>query len=88
MKTLLRIFFIAIIGLVSCKKDIETAVSTFTKDKISGSSQKGPFLNGSSLTVFELDAAYSQTGNSFNTQILDNLGSFEVNNLSLVSPYT
>lgn len=88
MKTLLRIFFIAIIGLVSCKKDKETAVSTFTKDKISGSSQKGPFLNGSSLTVFELDAAYSQTGNSFNTQILDNLGSFEVNNLSLVSPYT
>ncbi len=88
MKTLLRIFFIFTLAFVSCKKDDKETVTTFEKDKISGSSQKGPFLNGSALTVFELNAYdFSQTGQSFNTQILDNLGSFEIANLSLVSPY-
>ena len=88
MKTLLRIFFIFTLAFVSCKKDDKETVTTFEKDKISGSSQKGPFLNGSALTVLELNAYdFSQTGQSFNTQILDNLGSFEIANLSLVSPY-
>lgn len=87
MKALLRLFFISALALASCKKDDKETVTIFEKDKISGSSQKGPLLNGSSLTVFELDGYYFQTGKAFNTQILDNLGSFEISNLYLVSPY-
>ncbi|MGZ3863824.1 MAG: hypothetical protein ACXVPN_01780 [Bacteroidia bacterium] len=77
------------IVLLSCKKDSKVVppAQPFTKAKVSGLSQKGPFLNGSALTIYELDASFAQTGKSFNTQILDNLGSFEINNISLVTQY-
>lgn len=84
------ILLIMSVVLFSCKKETEPKSSsqpTFTKDKINGSSQKGPFVNGSSLTIFELSANYTQTGKSFNTQILDNLGSFEINNLNLLTHF-
>lgn len=85
MRNQIIITFLFATILVACKeKDDEP---TFTKDKISGVSQKGPFLNGSSLTVYELDENFAQTGQSFNTQILDNLGSFELNNISLLTQY-
>ena len=49
--------------------------------------QKGPYINGSSINIFELDNSYSATGKIYNTQIADNSGTFQVNNISLVSPY-
>lgn len=55
---------------------------------ISGFAQKGPFLNGSSVTIMELDSSYVATGKTFTTQILDNAGTFEVANIELISPYT
>lgn len=54
---------------------------------IQGFVQKGPFLNGSSVQLNELDSSYTQTGVSFTTQILDNLGSFAFNTIPLGSPY-
>jgi hypothetical protein len=88
MKKIVLIFIFSII-LFSCKKDQEVPkpAQPFTKSKISGLSQKGPFINGSSLTVFELNENFSQTGKSFNTQILDNMGSFELNDLTLLTQY-
>jgi hypothetical protein len=82
-------FILLALLLNSCKKDeaIPEPKKPFTKSKITGVSQKGPFLNGSSLTVFELDENFAQTGKSFNTQILDNMGSFELNDLNLQTPY-
>lgn len=78
--------------LFSCSKDnVEISpgpkVETFTKALIDGKSQKGPFLNSSSLTLFELDNSFTQTGNVFNTQILDNLGSFQLNNINIQTSY-
>ncbi len=58
-----------------------------TLDKVSGLAQKGPFLNGSSVTISELDNSYSPTGKDFNTQILDNSGLFELSGIELISNY-
>ena len=54
---------------------------------ISGFSQKGPFVKGSSITLFELDSNLVQTGKSFQNTIEDDKGSFEINGITLVSPY-
>ncbi len=49
--------------------------------------QKGPFLNGTSIMISELSGEMVQTGRTFTTQISDNRGSFELNQLELNSPY-
>ena len=85
MKNIISTTFLIAIFLFGCKKKDE--VATFIKDKINGFSQKGPFLNGSSLTAYEMDENFAQTGKSFNTQISDNLGSFELSNLTLLTKY-
>jgi hypothetical protein len=43
---------------------------------VSGYIQKGPFISGSSVTIYELDANLNQTGVSFQTQTVDDFGSF------------
>ena len=89
MKNIIVITLIAATFLTACKKKDkdDTTPPTFKKEKINGVSQKGPFLNGSSLTAFELDENFAQTGKSFNTQISDNLGSFELDNITLLTHY-
>jgi len=54
---------------------------------IKGYAQKGPFINGSSITVFDLQANLSPSGRSFTEQITDNKGSFELNNIELSSNF-
>jgi len=89
----LRTFLILGIAvfIFSCKKD-----NAVTKDQapgtgsgdlynLSGKAQKGPFTVGSSITVFELDNHFYQTGRSFFSPINDNTGSFELNNIKLTS---
>lgn len=93
-------YFITIITLVififnGCKKSDEaptpnpppvTAVND-TNKTINGSAQKGPFLIGSSISVYELFHNYTQTGRSFTTQITDNSGSFQLTNVPLITNY-
>jgi len=57
------------------------------KAKISGVSQKGPFVEGSTATLYELNDNFEQTGRSFRDIIADNKGSFEIRNIELVSPF-
>jgi uncharacterized protein (TIGR02145 family) len=57
------------------------------KAKISGVSQKGPFVEGSKATLYELNGSFEQTGKSFTDIIADNKGSFEIKSIELVSPY-
>lgn len=89
-------FFISITVIVfftllnfSCKKDIEIKdqAQPLIKDKISGNCQKGPFVNGSNITIYELDSTFTQTGKNYISQIQDNSGSFELSNLTLVTNY-
>lgn len=69
----------------SCqKKEIENKI---LKSKVSGYVQKGPFINGTSVQMFELNSSLDQTGNVFNTQIINNKGSFEINNVELASQF-
>ncbi len=86
MKTIKLVVLFLTITFCSCKKENEET-KVFTKDKINGNIQKGPFVNGTSLTLFELNANFAQTGKSFNTQILDNSGLFEIPGISLISNY-
>ncbi len=69
----------------ACSKDQHT--TPVVKSRITGFAQKGPFLNGSSVTLSELDGDYSQTGKSYSTQILDNSGAFELKDVTLASQY-
>ena len=58
-----------------------------TKAVFSGYVQKGPFINGSSVTISELDENLDQTGKTYFTTISDNSGSFEKKNIQLISNY-
>jgi hypothetical protein len=57
------------------------------KARITGVSQKGPFVEGSEAVLYELNDSFEQTGRSFTDIIADNKGSFEIKNIELVSPY-
>jgi uncharacterized protein (TIGR02145 family) len=72
--------------LNTCKKD---SVNTpkIKKDLISGYVQKGPYVNGTSVQMYELTSSLNQTGKNFSTQIIDNKGSFEISNIALSSQY-
>jgi hypothetical protein len=90
MKDLFRLNEILIITLIliilnSCKgKENEDKIK---KDKLSGYVQKGPYINGTTIQMFELNSSLNQTGKAFNTQITDNKGSFEINNIVLSSQF-
>lgn len=85
MKNLAKFSFLIFILFISCDKKITDDL--VKKEIISGFVQKGPFINGTSITINELENDLSQTGKSFNTQITDNKGSFEINNIELVSNF-
>jgi hypothetical protein len=52
-----------------------------------GAVQKGPYLNGTTLRISELNSSLNQTGLSFNAQIQSNLGDFSLGNVELESQY-
>jgi uncharacterized protein (TIGR02145 family) len=68
--------------LISCIKDEEVFVA-----KVTGLVQKGPFINGTSITLFELSKKLVQTGKTFNTQISSNDGQFEIDNVAIKSGF-
>jgi len=75
--------------LLGCAKDNNPSQNNIVivKEELSGNIQKGPFVNGSSLTIFELDENHIQTGKTFNTQISDNTGNFYLTGITLNNPY-
>ncbi len=87
MKTSIYITVITLFAAViilSCEKNNNI---TITKERITGFVQKGPFINGSSITISELTSELVPTGKNFNSQILDNKGTFEIKNVELSSQY-
>lgn len=71
----------------SCKKNNDEEKPLILKDAINGFVQKGPFLNGTSMGIYELNDTYSPTGKIYTTQIADNSGVFQIDNISLISQY-
>ena len=59
------------------------------KDKsISGVAQKGPFVTGSTIKLYELDGkTYASTGKSFPGKIASDDGKFNVSSINLASQY-
>ena len=86
MKTPPIFYILALCALLftACKKDPQTKV---TKEIFSGYAQKGPFVNGSSIILSELRENLDQTGKTYSTIISDNSGSFEEQNIELISRY-
>lgn len=82
---------ILIFTITGCEKDnnnpIPSADTTVQNISISGYVQKGPFINGSSVTVYDLNSDLSPTGKSYNVQITDNSGSFKLDSVTLTSDY-
>ena len=90
------VMFFAVLFLAACGDDNKNAGGTVEDgevvaivDKmISGVSQKGPFVNGSSVTVQELDGKIlAQTGLGFEGKIKNDLGEFTVKVNKLESQY-
>ncbi|SMG15571.1 fibrobacter succinogenes major paralogous domain-containing protein [Fibrobacter sp. UWB13] len=55
---------------------------------ISGISQKGPFVTGSVVKLYELDGeSYAQTGKNFTGKITSDDGKFSISSVSLASQY-
>lgn len=82
----LLLLFVLFIFVISCEIDNELNTS-LTLDKLNGYVQKGPFLNGTTITISELSEDLVPTGNNYPSQILDNKGTFEVKNVELASQY-
>jgi hypothetical protein len=76
------------VSFTACKKSDDGQSSPQIKKEIfSGYAQKGPFTNGSSVTILELKENLDQTGKTYFTTISDNLGNFEQKNIELISRY-
>lgn len=80
---LLPVLLLAVIVL-SCEENNKPG---FSYEKINGYIQKGPFLNGTAITISELTDNLVPTGKNFFSQILDNKGTFEIRNVELASQY-
>ncbi|WP_346239213.1 hypothetical protein ABDK00_010780 [Niabella insulamsoli] len=71
--------------LFACKKETGEPQGIAKKYNIKGKVEKGPFIKGTKLTIQELDKDLTPTGKVFHTAIVDDEGSFSINNLELKS---
>jgi hypothetical protein len=90
MKDLFRWNEILIITLIlatlnSCQRTENE--NKIKKEKLSGYVQKGPYINGTTIQMYELNSSLNQTGKAFSTQITDNRGSFEIDDVALSSQF-
>lgn len=73
---------------VECDDESDVDCSVSLDDvKISGTSQKGPFINGTSVIAYELTSNLKQTGNSYSGFIRSNDGLFNISSVRLASQY-
>lgn len=66
---------------------IEVLKNDSYKVSIVGTIQKGPFIQGSVITVLELDELLKPTGRTFQTTVQNNSGSFQLEDIELESQY-
>ncbi len=69
---------------VACNKEEVDVAGLYS---VSGYVQKGPYLNGTNVTLYELSDELAPTGKSFTSQIYDNRGTFNFDVLELQSQY-
>ena len=84
------LFFI----LVGCSDKDKNAGGTSEAENsiadktVAGVSQKGPFVNGSTVTLHEVDGEnLVQTGKTFTGKVASDKGEFKISNINLEAPY-
>lgn len=80
MKLLSGTAGIVLLGLLmlgSCNKTKEGSGLPTQPQQVTGTVQKGSFITGTTVTIRPLDAHLKPTGESYETQILDDLGNFQ-----------
>jgi hypothetical protein len=85
MKEFFLFFALLLVFSTSC--DLLEKSESIKKEKVSGVIQKGPFVSGTSVFMYELNPQLGQSGKSFTTSILDDSGMFEFNTIELMSNY-
>ncbi len=68
----------------SVKEELNILSSTNTYQELSGSIEKGPFLRGSRLFIYEMDTSFAQTGRTFTADIRNDLGDFGLTAINLL----
>ena len=82
----LIIFFLFVNGCDFGEKSSEKP-QVFKKEKLTGFVQKGPFVSGTSILMNELNSKLEQTGKIFTSTISNDLGLFELSNITLNSNF-
>ena len=80
-------YLMTFVILNSCKKQESDLTDGDEKlYGITGNVQKGPFVNGSGISIYELDNKFKPSGRTFHTTT-ESCGQFELIDISLISPY-
>ena len=82
----LFVIMVASFCLLGCQDD-EVVLTQMSNYDLQGYVQKGPFINGTAITVSELSNKLVATGRNFTTQIIDNKGTFSLKDVELQSDY-
>jgi hypothetical protein len=81
------LFIIIPATLIFLLSNCEKETSDSQVGDVKGYAQKGPFINGSQVTIYDLRKDLFPTGKSYNTQISNNNGAFELRDVLLSSRY-
>jgi hypothetical protein len=74
-----QLLVLILLSFWSCQEDEEViTISPAPPINLKGFVQKGPFINGTTLIITELDDSLAATGKTFTTQITDNKGTFNI----------
>lgn len=79
------IILLLILFFISCQKDELPEVKKLMD--ITGFVQKGPYINGTSISIAELKDDLAQTGKNFSAQIQDNKGTFNLSSIELTTRF-
>lgn len=86
-KILLLSLGILIFGCSKEKEILKPEEPLVAKQQISGVVEKGPFIQGSKVTLIDLDNNLDPTGKTYETITTNDLGAFEFKDIVLTSPY-
>ena len=77
MNKILFVAFAVVFALTSCSSSDDDGVGGPISTQIFGLIEKGPFVQGSEVTLTDLNKDLSQSGKSFSTNTSNDLGNFE-----------
>ncbi len=84
-----RILFavLPLIAIISCQKGIDGETTKPASYSVSGKVEKGPFVQGSTISMATLDSKMNATGKTYSATISDDAGTFGFGSQEFDSPY-